>query len=133
MVQTYLQEIAPQVAPPTKDRIAQVWLDPDQNAFTFHAPELCGFAIVRHLSDGSHEMSEFYIAPSHRRSGAGVSSARSIIAKYPGRWQLGIASGAQAARDFWLRVLEHHKTKRGPPLTPHQSGSLHFIQRETVT
>lgn len=133
MVHSYLTEILPNMDQPSQDQIAQSWRKDDRDAFTFHAADLIGFAVVRHLPASAREMSEFYIAPRHRRAGTGLHIARNIIARFPGRWQLGLVSGSTAARAFWQRVLEHHSVKRGPPLTPNQSGSLHFIERETLT
>lgn len=133
MVQDYLAEIAPGLPSPAKERIARVWQDKDRYAFTFHTDALFGFALIRALPNAAWEMSEFYIAPSHRRRGFGRQAVADILRRCPGRWQLGLAKGSTGARDFWVNALSEYHIKRGPPLTPHQSGSLHFIVTETVT
>ncbi|MFY9212991.1 MAG: GNAT family N-acetyltransferase [Aestuariivita sp.] len=133
LVSLYLAEIAPTLAPPATERIARSWSDPDRFAFTLHDGGLVGFALITRLANGTHEMSEFYIAPTHRKAGLGRAMVGAILPRFPGRWQLGLAKGSPGARDFWTRALADYPIKRGPPLTPNQSASLHFTVKETPT
>lgn len=132
MVRDYLAEIAPGMPLPTADHIAQVWDDPAREALLIRERGgTQGFVLIRHLPGGAHEMSEFYIAHGARRSGLGTRAARSALTRHPGRWQLGVAKGSPHARPFWAGVIGPlARAHPGPPLTPNQSGSLHFIIKE---
>ena len=136
MVQDYMAEIAPGLDVPTPGQMAKWWTNADRHAFEIATPEMVGFALVLHLSDGSHELSEFYIVPDHRRSGLGRAAVAELVPRFPGRWRLGLASGSANARTFWPAALKSCSTVsrilRGPPLTPHQTGSLHFIVKENT-
>lgn len=128
----YLAEIAPGLTAEPED-FDRYWTDPDRHAYGLYAPDLQGFAMIRRLDDGSHELTEFNIAPSYRRRGTGSAFARSVLTRHPGRWRLGIA-GAGPARDFWAKCLaacaEVSEIDPGPPFTPHQTASLHFTVRD---
>ena len=130
MVRAYLNEIAPELDPPAKDRIARFWTDDNRFAFTLQAPELCGFALITRLPKNVHELSEFYIAPTHRRAGLGRSFARSVVTRFPGPWRLGIAAGNPDAGAFWHATCAPFGPRRGPPLLPSHSASLHFTVPE---
>lgn len=136
LIPPYFAEIAPDLPVPSVDRIARWWTDTDRFAFSLmNASELSGFALVRHLENGSHEMSEFYVRPEQRRNGLGRAFAKAVLLRFPGRWQLGVASGASNAKSFWNATLatcrEVGHIRSGPPLMPLQSASLHFIVTET--
>ena len=132
MVRSYLAEIAPDLPAVTADRIATAWDDPAREALLIREGGATkGFALIRHLPDGTREVSEFYVTPDSRRAGLGTRAARAVLRRHPGRWQLGLARTAPAARAFWDHALAPlTRTHRGPPLTPHQSGSLHFTIEE---
>lgn len=136
MFPPYFAEIAPQIPVPDRTAIARWWTDPDRKALTLHVPEIAGFVLIRHLQDGAHELSEFYIVPARRRRGLGRRMLTAVLPRFPGRWQLGLAAGSAAAKAFWSPALAacpnvgHIRT--GPPLLPQQSESLHFIVEETL-
>ena len=135
MVRDYLAEIAPQLDPPNANRIARFWTNPNRRAYGFYDAEnaLVGFALIRILQDGTHEMSEFCIAPSHRRRGLGRDALRQVLRRHPGDWRLGLAAGSVQAAAFWSSALRIYDPIKGPPLTPHQTGSLHFSVKEPAT
>lgn len=132
MVRDYVSEIAPGLPPVAAEHIAQTLDDPAREALLIRERGgTQGFVLIRHLPGGAHEMSEFYIAPGARRSGLGTRAARSALTRHPGRWQLGVAKGSPHARPFWTGVIAPlARAHPGPPLTPNQSGSLHFIIKE---
>lgn len=133
MVFTYLAEIAPDLPMPGMGSIASAWQDDTRVAFTLHSGDMIGFALITRLRDGTHEISEFYVAPDHRRAGIGARFAQDIVTRFPGRWRLGLAKGNPGARGFWMSALSSYTVRRGPPLTPHQTGSLHFTVKETCS
>ena len=132
MVRAYLAEIGPGLPPVTADRIAQTLDDPAREALLIRdGGGTQGFALIRRLPDGAHEMSEFYIVPGARRSGLGTQAARAALTRHPGRWRLGVAKGSPQARAFWTGAIAPlARAHRGPPLTPQQSGSLHVTIKE---
>ena len=133
LVRTYLTEIAPSLDQTAQDCIASSWADPNKAVYAFLDGQMFGFAIIRRLDEEFHEMSEFYIDPAHRRRGIGRAAAIDVVRRHAGKWQLGIVSGSESAHAFWMEVFESYQPASSPPLTPHQSGSLHFTVTETVT
>lgn len=133
LARTYLAEIAPSLDQRAQDRIANSWADPNKEVYAFLDDQMFGFAIIRRLDEEFHEMSEFYIDPAHRRRGIGRAAAIDVVRRHPGKWRLGIVSGSDRARSFWMQALKTHPMVFGPPLTAHQSGSLQFTVTETVT
>ncbi len=129
MVRSYLAEIAPSLDQTAQDRIASSWADPNKEVYAFLDSQMFGFAIIRRLDEEFCEMSEFYIDPAHRRCGIGRAAAIDIVRRHPGKWQLGIVLGSESAHAFWMQVFESYRPTSGPPLTPHQSGSLEFTVR----
>ena len=132
MVRAYVSEIGPDLPPVTAERMARASDDPAREALLIRdGGGTRGFVLIRRLPDGAHEMSEFYVVPGARRSGLGTQAARAALTRHPGRWRLGVAGGNVHARAFWTGVITPlARAHRGPPLTPNQSGSLHFIIKE---
>jgi len=68
-----------------------------------------GFALVNTLSHRGgrpdRNMAEFFIARKFRRTGAGQSAVRQILALHPGRWELAVAARNLVAAAFWPRAL----------------------------
>ena len=67
-------------------------------------PDRAGFALAFTHPDGLHELAEFTIFADHRREGLGMSAARALLRRYPGRWQFGVVK-LPAAEPFWRAVL----------------------------
>jgi predicted acetyltransferase len=66
-----------------------------------------GFALVRRNTDDVRfEIAEFFVAPMHRRRGIGLASARKLISRYPGAWQISQREVNANAIAFWHRVLD---------------------------
>lgn len=135
MVPAYLQEIAPDLPSPTMDRIAAFWNEKNRNAYMFGDPEMPdGFAMTRRITPRLMELCEFYIRPELRGWGKGRAAARAVVLTRRGGWRLGIARNAPGAGEFWYEALKDLSNitdlQSGPPLTPHQSGSISFIVKE---
>lgn len=54
-----------------------------------------------------HDVSEFYVIPAARHQGVGLFLALSVFEMYPGAWQVRQILGADKARQFWLKTLQH--------------------------
>lgn len=63
-----------------------------------------GFCI-KGLNNGIHEIFEFYIIPSMRRSNRGQNFAIQIFEEYSGEWQVKQISGADKATLFWRKTI----------------------------
>ena len=113
MFQRYAAELSPMVTgkpvtgevpyPPfddywTKDRHRPFWAT--------HGGLRIGFALIRFAPEHkAMQIAEFYILPEHRRDGAGLSFARALMQRHPGRWtmrQMAVNTGAVA---FWRKVV----------------------------
>lgn len=128
----YLREIAPTLPIVTDAAIARCWQEPGWITQTFHlsGTAMIGFAVLRHTDEDSFEIGEFCIAPPYRRGGHGTRAIRGILRQRPGKWRLGLARGSAMAQPFWIAALAPFAPLcAGPPLTAHQSGSLHFTIR----
>ena len=66
---------------------------------------IAGFALLR-AADGVTEMAEFYVRPAFRRNGLGLTFARMLIARFPGRWTVSQYQAKTDAVAFWHRVLD---------------------------
>jgi predicted acetyltransferase len=67
-----------------------------------------GFALVNRWSPldraVEHALAEFFVLRKYRRAGIGRRAALQIFDRYPGRWELGVASYNPAALSFWRSV-----------------------------
>jgi predicted acetyltransferase len=70
-----------------------------------------GFALVRdraHFAGaGVREISEFFVLRKYRRRGVGSYAARTLFARFPGRWELAELTWNVGARRFWHRLIRH--------------------------
>jgi predicted acetyltransferase len=68
-----------------------------------------GFALVRELpaADGvpTRQMAEFFVLRTYRRRGVGTRVARTLFARFPGRWELSVLTWNVGARPFWRGVI----------------------------
>ena len=64
-----------------------------------------GFALVNAVSHSGlpvdRNMAEFFVMRKHRRGGVASAAVRTILTRYPGRWELAIAQRNTGARAFW--------------------------------
>ena len=64
-----------------------------------------GFCI-KGISDGRHDIAEFYIIPTYRNNNLGEKMAIEIFRKFPGPWQVRQISGADKAKAFWRKTIK---------------------------
>jgi predicted acetyltransferase len=134
MLMPYFAEIAPELPDPPGRHFDGYWTQPGRWPLWVEAGgERAGFALVR-ATGGEHELAEFSVVPEWRRRGIGARAACAVFARFPGRWQLGVARRSPGGLSFWRRVVEScpqlHDIAEGPPLTALQSASLTFEMRE---
>lgn len=81
------------------------WREAGRHAFFIvHEGGQAGFAFVRDpASTGTpvHQLAEFYVKPGCRRRGFGRAAARAIWDRFPGKWELQVHGGNDAAVRFW--------------------------------
>ena len=90
-----------------------------------------GFALLRRDADGTMVMAEFTVLPRFRRSGAGLSFARQLLARFPATWILSEFAANTGAVAFWRRAIA------GYPYTERSylggMGKLRIEQRVVVS
>lgn len=67
--------------------------------------ELAGFVLVRFNNESMYEISEFFVLPKFRRSGAGKYMANEVLAKFKGRWEIRTLLKNKATQDFWRSTV----------------------------
>lgn len=69
---------------------------------------LAGFAMIRSDIDEaeSWNISEFFVARTHRRSGVGSVAARGLMVRHPGMWTLHFDNANLVAAHFWPQIAE---------------------------
>lgn len=84
------------------------WEEPGRHPFFIvSGGRRVGFALVREVeSEGTIQMSEFFIQPEFRRSGLGRSAVAEIWRRFPGSWELQVHLLNEAASAFWPRCIE---------------------------
>ena len=91
-----------------------------------------GFAFVAGLSTGLLTMGDFFVVRAARRHGVGKAVAQELLARYPGRWEIGFQGNNRGAPEFWRGVVsdavgsdwrEERRPVPGKPHIPHD----HFI------
>jgi predicted acetyltransferase len=71
--------------------------------------ERVGFALIRFASEhNAMQIAEFYIAPSHRRDGAGIAFAQALMERHPGPWTMRQMAVNEVAVTFWRKVAERY-------------------------
>ncbi|WP_344822101.1 GNAT family N-acetyltransferase [Actinocorallia longicatena] len=63
-----------------------------------------GFALVRGVGERARVLSAFFVVRGARRSGLGLGSAREVISRHPGPWQIPFQDDNLPAARFWPRV-----------------------------
>lgn len=79
--------------------------------------KLAGFALVDGRSrvtgtDGTHDMTEFFILRRYRRQGVGERAARAVFDRFPGTWEVRQRPENLPAIAFWRRVIDRHTAGR---------------------
>jgi predicted acetyltransferase len=86
------------------DYLDAYWTDSDRKPFLFRVDgRWCGFALVR--TGDPHDMAEFFVMRKYRRSGVGITAARDLFARFPGRWQVRQLRANTDATTFWRRAI----------------------------
>lgn len=127
----YFAEIAPDAKIDPGKRSGQMLNRKDVTAFWIRQKSArIGFALVLNLPDDRRELSEFSIAPRHRRQGLGQQAAALLLQEFPGYWRMGISRQSPQALAFWgtcLSILPGvSDLNEGAPFTEHQSKSFSF-------
>jgi predicted acetyltransferase len=105
----------------------------DVTVETIMAPEVAGFALVRHdHSDGHREVGEIYVVDRWRRQGIGSAFARQLLARYPGPWKLHALADNRGAVAFWRRALSGLVAYTEAPLA-YPDGLARIEQRFVVS
>jgi predicted acetyltransferase len=63
-----------------------------------------GFAFVSGLSGETRSIGDFFVVRAARRQRVGYDVARDLLARHPGRWEIGFQGGNRGAPEFWRRV-----------------------------
>lgn len=115
MVERYVAELGPRfgLAPAPDGRFAYPLLPlylsetSTHRAFVVRVEKQpIGFALVTRGSPATHDpmdldVAEFFIAPAHRRTGAGRAAAFLLWDRIPGRWVVRVSSVNSEAIPFW--------------------------------
>ena len=73
------------------------------------AGRAAGFALINSIGHSGRpverNMAEFFVMRKHRRGGVGSAAVRTILARYPGVWEIAIAGRNTGALAFWPNVV----------------------------
>lgn len=74
-------------------------------AYLLHCgPYPAGLAFVRGVGGPARVMNSFFVARGVRGTGVGLSAAREVVARHPGRWEIPFQDANAVAVRFWRRV-----------------------------
>jgi predicted acetyltransferase len=91
-----------------------------------------GLAFVTGLPGETHTMGDFFVVRAARRQRVGYDVVRELLARHPGRWEIGFQAENDGAPNFWRRVAtdavgdgwrEELRPVPGKPHIPHD----HFL------
>jgi predicted acetyltransferase len=90
--------------------------------------KLLGFALVRRGSrvtaaSDVMDVAEFFVVRGARRRGVGRSAALTLLATFPGRWEIRVRQSNAAALAFWQGVARSW-LGRPAPCTPFSAGGV---------
>jgi predicted acetyltransferase len=91
-----------------------------------------GFAFVQGLLGETRMIGDFFVVRAARRQRVGHHVAKELLARYPGRWEIGFQGGNAGAPGFWRRVVtdtvgaDWREERRPVPGKPHIPDD-HFI------
>jgi predicted acetyltransferase len=114
-------------------RLPTYFGDPDRAGYLISYQDApAGFAFVEGLTGDLRKMGDFFVVRAARRQRVGYDVARELLARYPGRWEIGFQGGNAGAPDFWRRVASDavgsawREERRPVPDKPHIPHD-HFI------
>ena len=107
-------------------RLPTYFGDPDRCGYVlvYHRAPV-GFAFVTGLSGGTKTIGDFFVVRSARRRRLGYDAASELLARHPGRWEIGFQAENSGAPEFWRRVATDavgdrwHEELRPVPGKPH--------------
>lgn len=76
--------------------------------FILKGNSIAGISLVRELSDGHYQMSEFFIMNVFRKQGIGEKACALLFDKFPGRWDIGQEFSNAGAIAFWRKVISQY-------------------------
>ena len=56
------------------------------------------------MSGETRSIGDFFVVRAARRQRVGYDVARDLLARYPGRWEIGFQGANRGAPEFWRRV-----------------------------
>src|SRR5215472_4665122 len=92
------------------DGLDSYWREADRVPLTIHANgRLAGFILVNRWSalnrELDHSVGEFFVLRKYRRIGVGSRAAKLLFERWPGRWEVGVASYNEPAQRFWRKAI----------------------------
>jgi predicted acetyltransferase len=97
---------------------------------------LAGFALVRERAHfagaGVREISEFFVLRKYRRRGVGTRAARTLFARFPGRWEVAEVAWNVAAQRFWRQAIRACAVD-GVAEGRHRDSDLDFVVQRFTT
>jgi predicted acetyltransferase len=92
------------------DGLDSYWREEDRVPLAIQADgRLAGFILVNRWSalnrELDHSVGEFFILRKYRRFGVGSRAARLLFERWPGRWEVGVASYNKPAQCFWRKAI----------------------------
>lgn len=103
MLQEYLQELGAGSEYPYLDLY---WRERDRHAYWIAvSDQVVGFALVRRVGAGIHEVAEFFVRKPWRRHGVGQAAAMTLFAAHPGCWQVRSYPSSAASHAFWTTAV----------------------------
>jgi len=87
------------------------WTDPEHIPLLFRVSgRIAGFALLDRTSRANSSLdrnvAEFFILRKYRRAGIGTACAHTMLARFPGRWEIAVAACNKVALQFWRRGVE---------------------------
>ena len=94
----------------TYDRLESYWQDDGRIPLLIHAEErLVGFVLVNQWSALNRPLdqsvAEFFVLRKYRRIRNGSQAAALLFARFPGRWEIPVASYNHPALVFWRKTI----------------------------
>ena len=96
------------------DDLDLYWIDKNRHPYFIKVDhKLAGFALVfdgRQIEgiESNYALDEFFIMHQYKRRGIGQYIAKQIFDKYKGKWQIWHHPKNEAAKKFWLRLVDDY-------------------------
>jgi len=109
-------------------RSATIQADSDATLLVLDREAPVGFAFVTGLAGSTRAIGDFFVVRAARRRRIGYDAAREVLARHPGRWEIGFQAENRGAPEFWRRVAtdvagdtwrEELRPVPGKPHIPH--------------